>query len=340
MNKIKGKNPNKIGMKRLCFIACLLIIISFHLIALEPIEKGPDVHLETSNPSDYYHVHEESKMKLTVLVDNNTLIDRYFLAEPGISLLIEQGGKRILLDVGYSDIFMKNAQKMNIDLRTLDYVVISHGHLDHTGGLDPLIRLYAESKIEGIPHGKPTILAHPLAFFSKAVKDLEEIGSLISREKLSRNFALELSKDPVWITEKLLYLGEIERNNDFEAKKPIGSIIKPEGEEPDYLYDDTALAYKSPDGLVIITGCSHSGICNIVEQAKALCEEERVFDIVGGLHLLDPSTEQLQGTLDYLRKLSPKQMHACHCTDLNSKIALSKAVNLKEVGVGLVLEYE
>ena len=79
---------------------------------------------------------------------------------------------------------------------------------------------------------------------------------------------------------------------------------------------------------------------NIIEQAKKLCEEDRVFDIVGGLHLLDPSTEQLSGTLEYLKKLHPKQMHACHCTDLNSKIALSKVVNLKEVGAGLVLEYE
>lgn len=281
----------------------------------------------------------KKKMKLTVLVDNNTLIDRYFLAEPGISLCIEQGGKRILLDVGYSDVFIKNAQKMNIDLRTLDYVVLSHGHLDHTWGLDPLVRLYTESNIEGIPHKRPAVLAHPLAFFSKIMGDGNEIGSLISQDKLSKCFAIKLSKDPIWLTERVLFLGQIERKNDFEGKKPLGSIMKPDGEEPDYLYDDTALVYKSPQGLVIITGCSHSGICNIVEQAKKLCKEERIIDIIGGLHLLDPSKEQLQGTLEYMKKLNPKQMHACHCTDLNSKIALSKIVNLKEAGVGLVLEY-
>jgi len=281
----------------------------------------------------------KKKMKLTVLVDNNTLIDRYFLAEPGISLCIEHGGKRILLDVGYSDVFIKNAQKMNIDLRTLDYVVLSHGHLDHTWGLDPLVRLYTESNIEGIPHKRPAVLAHPLAFFSKIMGDGKEIGSLISQDKLSKCFAIKLSKDPIWLTERVLFLGQIERKNDFEGKKPLGSIMKPDGEEPDYLYDDTALVYKSPQGLVIITGCSHSGICNIVEQAKKLCKEERIIDIIGGLHLLDPSKEQLQGTLEYMKKLNPKQMHACHCTDLNSKIALSKIVNLKEAGVGLVLEY-
>lgn len=332
---------SKNNKKKIYFIACAMIIISLNLLAFKSIEKGQKTKLGTSFSSDHYKAHfKESKMKLTVLVDNNTLIDRYFLAEPGISLFIEQGGKRILLDVGYSDIFIKNAQKMNIDLRTLDYVVLSHGHQDHTWGLDPLVRLYTESKIEGIPHKRPTVLAHALAFFTKTIDDLEEVGSLISRDKLSRHFKIKLSKDPIWLTEKILFLGQIERKNDFEGKKPMGSIMKPGGEEPDYLYDDTALAYKSPLGLVIITGCSHSGICNIVEQAKRLCKEERIIDIVGGLHLLDPPKEQLQGTLEYMKKLNPKQMHACHCTDLNSKIALSKVVNIKEVGVGLVLEYE
>jgi 7,8-dihydropterin-6-yl-methyl-4-(beta-D-ribofuranosyl)aminobenzene 5'-phosphate synthase len=331
---------NKNNKKKIYLTACAIIIIALNLFAFRSIEKGQKTKLSPPfSAGDYKSYSKESKMKLTVLVDNNTLIDRYFLAEPGVSLFIEQGGKRILLDVGYSEIFIKNAQKMNIDLRTLDYIVLSHGHLDHTWGLDPLIRLYTESIIEDIPHKRPTVLAHPLTFFSKKFEGME-IGSLISQDKLSQHFKVKLSKDPLWITKRMLFLGQIERKNDFEGQKPIGSIMKPTGEEPDYLYDDTALVYKSPKGLVIITGCSHSGICNIVEQAKKLCEEERIIDIVGGLHLLDPPKEQLQGTLEYLRKLNPKQMHACHCTDLNSKIALSKVVNIKEVGVGLILEYE
>ena len=64
-----------------------------------------------------------------------------------------------------------------------------------------------------------------------------------------------------------------------------------------------------------------------------------MVDIVGGFHLLDPPAEQLQGTLEYMKSLNPRSVHACHCTDLNSKIELSKVVNLKEVGVGLILEY-
>ena len=278
-------------------------------------------------------------MKLTVLIDNNTLIDRYFLAEPGVSYLIEEEGKKILFDAGYSDAFIRNAQKLTINLLDLDFVALSHGHLDHTWGLIPLIRLYTEGMIEGLKVKKPTLVAHPLTFSSRKIGNLPEIGSLLSEDKLSGYFHLELSKEPVNLTERLIFLGEIERVNDFEAKNPLGTILRNGVEEDDFLFDDSALAYKSPNGLIIITGCSHAGICNIVEYAKKVCGDERVVDVIGGFHLLDPSAEQLQGTIEYFKSLHPDSLHACHCTDLNSKIALSKVSYLKEVGVGLMLEY-
>ena len=279
-------------------------------------------------------------MELTVLVDNNTLIDRYFYGEPGVSYFIDDENKRILFDVGYSDAFIRNAQKMNIVLQELDFLALSHGHLDHTWGLDPLIRLYTEAVLENRPHKKPTLVTHPLTFLTRTVNGLGEIGSIISEEKLSKHFTLKLSKDPVWLTENMVFLGEIERKNDFEAKSPIGKIINHDFEEDDNLMDDSALVYKSSRGLVIITSCSHAGICNIVEYAKNICEDDRIIDIVGGFHLLNPSEVQLQGTLQYMKQLRPKEVHACHCTDLNSKIALAQVANLKEVGVGLKLEYE
>jgi 7,8-dihydropterin-6-yl-methyl-4-(beta-D-ribofuranosyl)aminobenzene 5'-phosphate synthase len=143
----------------------------------------------------------------------------------------------------------------------------------------------------------------------------------------------------VQLTERLLFLGEIERTFAFEAQVPIGRIVEGGVEKDDFLLDDSALCYTSAEGLVIITGCSHAGICNIVEYARKLTGEERVVDIIGGFHLLDPPKEQLQGTLEYMEALNPELLHACHCTDLNSKIALSEVANLKEVGVGLTLEY-
>jgi len=278
-------------------------------------------------------------MKLTVLIDNNTLIDRYFLGEPGLSFYIEEDNKKLLFDTGYSNAFLINAQKMNIPLTDIDSVILSHGHLDHTWGMDALIRLNIESKIESIPYKRPVLIAHPKVFNTKTIGGLGEIGMALSEEKAARHFDIQLSQKPVWLSDKLVYLGEIERKNDFEAKQPIGDIISDAQNKPDFIFDDTALAYKSNKGLVVITGCSHAGICNIVEYAKKVCGMDRVLDIIGGFHLLDPSKEQLQGTLDYFRQLRPAEVHACHCTDLQSKIALARVANLKEVGVGLKIEY-
>jgi len=278
-------------------------------------------------------------MKLKVILDNHTLIDRYFLGEPGVSYYFEVDSKKILFDVGYSDAFIQNARKLSIDLLNVDFVVLSHGHLDHTWGLIPLVRLYTERIFEGKNAKKPTLVTHPLTLSSKKFGDLSEIGSLLTEDELSGYFHLKLSREPLYLTKRLVYLGEIERTNEFEAKNPIGKTLEDGIEKDDFLFDDSALAYKSPKGLIIITGCSHSGICNIVEYARKICGDDRVVDIIGGFHLLNPSKEQLQGTIEYMKSLNSGSVHACHCTDLNSKIELSKVVNIKEVGVGLTLEY-
>jgi len=281
-------------------------------------------------------------MRLTVLVDNNTFIDRYFYGEPGVSYLIEEGDFKILFDVGYSDAFIKNAQKMNISLLDVDFIVLSHGHIDHTGGLEPLIKYFKEAAIEKIDHKKPKMVAHPLALLTKKCEEFEDIGSLIPEKKLALHFRLQLSREPLWLSEHLVFLGEIERKNDFEAQKPMGKRVKKNTVEDkdDYLLDDSAVVYKSLEGLVIITGCSHAGICNIVEYAQKICKDDRIIDIIGGFHLLQLTNEQLQPTLEYMKQLKPTALHACHCTDLKAKIALSRGVNLIEVGVGLRLEYD
>ena len=276
-------------------------------------------------------------MKITVLVDNNTIIDRYFFAEPGLSLFIEDGNTRILFDVGYSDLFIKNANKLKLNLLDLDFLVFSHGHLDHTWGIDPLIKLYSEAIIEKLQFHKPTVVAHDLLFKSASFNEICEFSTLISEEKLAKHFKMQLSRKPLWLTDTLVFLGEIERKNEFES---VTSFGKKEGSTAaDFVPDDSAIVYKGPDGLVIITGCSHSGICNITEYAKKVCNENRIVDIIGGLHLMNPDEKQMQGTVDYVSALKLKQLHACHCTDLNSKISLSRVAPIKEVGVGLTIEY-
>lgn len=278
-------------------------------------------------------------MKLTVLVDNNTLIDRYFIGEPAVSYLIEADGKRILYDVGYSDSFIRNAQKLHIELLNLDYIVLSHGHLDHTWGLDPLLRMYTEASLEGLEIHKPKVIVHPKTFFFRPRTYIGGSGSLISEERISEYFTIQKIEEPSWVTEHLVLLPNIPKSNDFEVQKPFKHIRNSGKDEDDYVEDEIALAYKTKNGLVIANACSHRGICNTIEYAKNICKEDRISDVIGGFHLQNPEREVLEKTVDYFSENKPKNIHACHCTDLQSKIALSKVANLQEVGVGLQLDF-
>jgi 7,8-dihydropterin-6-yl-methyl-4-(beta-D-ribofuranosyl)aminobenzene 5'-phosphate synthase len=276
-------------------------------------------------------------MKLTVLVDNKTLVDRYFHAEPALSFFIEVDNKKILFDTGYSDIFIHNAEKMEIKLANTDIIALSHGHNDHTWGLNHFIQYFTERALKKQIVKKTILVAHPMTLQPKIYDNSIVIGNILSPDILSEMFKLQLSRKPVPLTENLIFLGEIDRNNNFEAKNPIGQIFEDGVKKDDYLLDDSALVYRSAKGLVIITGCSHAGICNIIEKAKNVCGDNRIISIIGGLHLLNPSSLQLQETIKYLAELKPESIYACHCTDLKSKIELSKVVNVKEVGSGFVL---
>lgn len=106
-------------------------------------------------------------LELSVLVDNNTLIDRYFHGEPGVAYHLRDGDTSVLFDTGYSDVFIRNAEKMGIRLLDVGSVVLSHGHLDHTWGLYHLIKLYTETRIEKIDCDNPDLVAHPYTFFNQ-----------------------------------------------------------------------------------------------------------------------------------------------------------------------------
>ena len=189
-----------------------------------------------------------------------------------------------------------------------------------------------------MPPTKPTLLTHPLSFHRR-IKDKEELGCNVAEAELTEFFNVYKSSSPVWLTKQLVFLGEIKRNFAYEGNHTIGQIIKKGIVEADSINDDTALAYKSSQGIVIITGCSHSGICNIVEQAKQICQDDRILAIIGGLHLRKPPTEQLSNTIAYLKQSNIKKLYACHCTDQSSRIALAQLGNLCEVTVGLTLQF-
>ncbi|MDD1689621.1 MAG: MBL fold metallo-hydrolase [Methanoregula sp.] len=279
-------------------------------------------------------------LTLTVLIDNTCLADRDFCGEAGLSFLLETGGKKILFDTGLSGLFITNAEKMGLSLRDLDFLILSHGHIDHTGGLAALTRHLAGATPDRSPPRVPQLIAHTRCFWPKE-KDGRNNGSEVSEAEIRHQYPTSLSEKPVWITDDLVFLGEIPRRFPFEEGGPgTRKVFLPDGSaEPDHLPDDTALAFRSAEGLVIITGCSHAGICNITEYAREVCGEKRVADITGGLHLLAPEPKRFTKTGKYLNRLHLNDLHACHCTSLPAKLALADYCPMQEVGVGMKFEW-
>lgn len=263
-------------------------------------------------------------MKLTVLMDNNTYIDQYYLGEPAVSYYIEEGDVRLLFDAGYSDAFLRNAQAMGIDLSALTHIVLSHGHDDHTRGL------------QFLPPSQATLIAHPDCFLPKQFDGLP-IGAPFGAAEAAKRWNYNPCKGIYPITENLLFLGQIPRITDFENQAPIGSFLRDGCWQPDFLEDDTALVYRTDDGIFIITGCSHSGICNIIEYAKHICGDNRIAGVLGGFHLLEDNA-QLQKTVDYLKNNNPATLYPCHCVSLTGKAKMLACLPAQEVGVGMTLE--
>ncbi|MDH7594344.1 MAG: MBL fold metallo-hydrolase [Methanomicrobiales archaeon] len=180
-------------------------------------------------------------MKIRILVDNHTLIEHYFEGEPGFSAYVEHDGTKTLFDLGYSDLFMRNACRMGIDFFDLDYVVLSHGHLDHAGGLFHLLRHYTHAMIEKRPFRVPALIAHPHALLPCPKPPLPDIGAWLTEEEIGRHLPLVLTKDHHRLGRDLLFLGEIPRS--YPLHEEGRRIVLSNGTvDPDRLLDDTALA--------------------------------------------------------------------------------------------------
>ena len=266
-------------------------------------------------------------MKLTVLCDNSARVGAYYLAEPGVAYLLEEEGVKILLDTGFTDAYARNAAKLGIDLSDLTALVISHGHDDHTGGLIHLPERKAKLPLYG----------HPNIFERKRLNG-EEIGAPYTLEEAEKLFALRLSVEPVQLSDRLVFLGQIPRSNDYENQQPVGERFVEGRWEPDYLIDDTAIVYCGDEGLTIITGCSHAGIKNITDYAMKVCGDDRICGIIGGFHMPE-ITPQTEKTVRWLSKLRPKNLSPCHCTCFHARAAIHDCVPIGDTCVADVLEF-
>lgn len=269
-------------------------------------------------------------MKLVVLVDNNTYIDQYYCGEPAVSYYIEDEDTKLLFDVGYSSLFLENMNKLCIDINNINTIAISHGHNDHTGGLKYLFERNNEGNI--------SIIAHPSTFREKSFES-EKIGSPLSQMELSKKSNLILMKEPMKINRNITFLGEIPQINNYEPREKIGKTAKDGVVADDFVLDDSALVYKGKNGIYIITGCSHSGICNIIEYAKEMTHCNTVIGVIGGFHLFE-ITKKVRRTIEYLKNNNIRELYPCHCTSFIVKAAINNIIPIKEVGVGLTLHWE
>ena len=262
-------------------------------------------------------------------MDNNTYIDQYFLGEPAFSVYIEDGDERILFDTGYSDAFIRNAEEMQINLGALTYIVLSHGHNDHSRGLTFLWDKFDLKNVK--------LIAHPGVFSPKRYEGLDVGAPFTKEDCLAHGLRVIDGSKLVQITERLTFLGEIPRVTSFESKEPIGECT--DTGLADFVLDDSALAYEGKEGLFIVTGCSHSGICNIMLQAKKLSGKKSVSGIIGGFHLLKKN-QQLTETIRFLEQHTKGMLYPCHCVSFAAKCEMMNTLPLTEVGVGLQLEVE
>ena len=260
-------------------------------------------------------------MKITVLTEN--CAGSGFLAEHGLSYLIELESEKILFDTGHTDIFIKNAKTLGIDIqKEVNTVVLSHGHWDHGDGLQ-----YIDDK---------TLITHPEVFMKRFRKnDNSNIGLKLSKSQIEQKFKLALKDKPYYISDKIVFLGQIPRLNDFEAKT---TPFLDELDTPDFVIDDSAIAIIQNNELIVITGCSHSGICNIIEYARKVTGINNVKSVLGGFHLKHKNL-QTKYTINFLKKNNINKIYPSHCTELPALSAFYEEFNIEQLKTGMILNF-
>lgn len=241
------------------------------------------------------------------------------LAEHGLSLLItvhEDGRKHsVLFDTGYTRIgLLHNMALLDTDIEEIEAVVLSHGHMDHTGSLYPLLERISRSI---------TLVVHPQAFHAPRYFGLPDGKRLLFPKTLeqkdleTRKIELLAKESPTLLAGgMILVTGSVERGTDFEKGLPNALMERNGKMERDDISDDQALVIKlKRKGLVVISGCSHAGIVNTVLYAQKLTGVESVHAVMGGFHLSGPHFEAvLERTIAELKKMQPEVVVPMHCT--------------------------
>jgi 7,8-dihydropterin-6-yl-methyl-4-(beta-D-ribofuranosyl)aminobenzene 5'-phosphate synthase len=258
------------------------------------------------------------KLKLTVLNDN--VAGRWCRAEHGLSFLIE-ADRTVLFDTSSSELICYNAQILNVDLQQIGTIVLSHGHDDHTSGL---------MSFQG-----QQLICHPDVFLKRARKSNQtDLGIKWTEDEIRTRFALQTSREPVKLSEQIFFLGEIPRLTEFESKKT--AFQKADGTD-DFVMDDSGLAIITSKGLVVVSGCAHSGICNMIFHAMKVTGIKKVHLVIGGFHLQNDDAVT-QTSIGWMKSMNIEQVIPSHCTGFSAQVAIYKSYPFLPVKSGNIIE--
>lgn len=257
-------------------------------------------------------------MKITVLNENH-VTKRGFLAEHGLSLLLEEDGERWLFDTGQSEVYLKNAKTLGENLSGLNGIILSHGHYDHCGGLE-----YFEEEM-------PNVYVREKAFCQKfSVKEgnrLCDIGIPWKKEVFLEK--LIFTDTVQQIRKNWFLLGNVPEYPNLE-EKPY-SFLYQDGDElrQDCMEDEQFLAVKTKQGMILIIGCAHMGILNCVAYAKEIFPKEKIRGIFAGMHLKDADDAKINFTIKKLKEENLEFLAAVHCTGQKAISKMAEAFGEK-----------
>ena len=254
------------------------------------------------------------------------------VAEHGFSALVmvRRAGSRstLLFDTGVSPEGMAtNAERLGVDFSDLQGVVLSHGHADHAGGFDGLLRLRGR---RGLP-----LTVHPAVWTRRRLSlpgaDPMELPTLSAGALRREGFEVVERRVPSLLVERtVLITGEIDRTTEFERGMPAAHEAWGGGawRHDSLVIDDQALVvHLAGRGLVVVTGCGHAGVVNIVRHAIRLTRVDRLCAVIGGFHLGGPAFEAvIEPTVAALHGLGPDLVVAGHCTGWRAQHALATAL--------------
>jgi len=248
------------------------------------------------------------RLRITVLMEHRTAREG-LATEHGFSLWLEADETRILFDTGQSPAFAENAHRLGIDLARTDFIVLSHGHYDHSGGLETALRLAPRAQVCLHPQAGIPRYSHPPGLPLRRIgMPLESWKALQPRLEEAR-----LCQGPLQIRPGVWLTGPVAKIHPVEHPQEAFSLDEA-GLDPDRFLDDLALVMKTPAGHLLFTGCCHSGVENTLLAAEALIGSDRCLCLVGGLHLVRSEEARIEGVLESLRRHRVQAVLAGHCT--------------------------